>query len=71
MAEAIPIQLQELVPGGLETILSRLPDNYVKAYFCCHLASHFVYKYGLNAGEFAFFEFIDQYVSDPGKSMLQ
>ena len=71
LAEAIPVQLQELVPGGLDTILSRLPPNYVKTLFCSHLSSNFVYKFGLNAGEFAFFEFIDQYVSDPGHSLLQ
>jgi len=71
LAEAIPSQLQELVPGGLDTILSRLPPNYVKTLFCSHLSSNFVYKFGLNAGEFAFFEFIDTYVSDPGQSLLQ
>jgi len=70
MGEAIPIQLQELVPGGLETILSRLPENYKRTLFCTHLASNFVYKYGLQAGEFGFFEFMDHFISEPGKSIL-
>jgi len=65
MGEAIPIQLQELIPGGLETILKRLPETYVKTCFCTHLASRFVYSYGLDAGEFAFFEYMDKMASEP------
>jgi len=42
----------------IDEILKRVPDNYARAIFAAYLASHFVYKYGLNASEFAFFEFI-------------
>ena len=66
----INIFFKELVPGGLDTVLSRLPENYIQTLFCKHLASNFVYKYGLNAGEFGFFEFMDHYISEPGNSLL-
>ena len=70
MQDMIPMQLQELVPGGLGAILERLPESYVKACFCTHLASNFVYKYGLAAGDFAFFEYMDEIASEPGQSLL-
>jgi len=56
MSRAVPKKLQELL--GLEEVIKRLPDNYGKAMFGAWVAAHFVYAYGLNASEFAFFEFI-------------
>ena len=64
MTSAIPQQLQELVPGGLSTILSRLPENYTKAVFSTYLASRFVYTEGLRSGDFAFYEFMEAYTKD-------
>jgi glutamate dehydrogenase len=43
---------------GLETLLERVPENYVKAIFGAYLASQFVYKYGPHPDNFAFFEFM-------------
>jgi glutamate dehydrogenase len=43
---------------GLETLLKRIPENYVKAIFGAMLASQFVYKYGPHPDNFAFFEFM-------------
>jgi len=62
LGEAIPAQLQEIVPGGLEEILRRLPENYTKAMFSTYLSSRFVYKHGMGAGDFAFFEFMQDYL---------
>ncbi|KAG1469130.1 hypothetical protein G6F56_003439 [Rhizopus delemar] len=43
---------------GLDVLLERVPESYVKAIFGAYLASQFVYKYGPNPGNFAFFEFM-------------
>jgi glutamate dehydrogenase len=43
---------------GLETLLERVPESYVKAIFGAYLASQFVYKYGPHPDNFAFFEFM-------------
>jgi len=61
LREVLPKRLQELVP--IEEILKRIPDNYARASFSSYLAAHFVYKFGLNAHDFAFFEFVDQLLS--------
>ncbi|MEZ7892459.1 MAG: NAD-glutamate dehydrogenase [Candidatus Wallbacteria bacterium] len=44
---------------GLDTILKRVPQNYLRAIFGTHLASNYIYKNGLNANEVDFFKFID------------
>jgi len=59
MLEALPNPLIELL--GLETILKRVPENYLKAIFGAHLASKYVYTYGSNATEFEFYEFMNNY----------
>ncbi len=59
LAEAIPRKLQDLV--GLDTILSQAPESYIRAIFCAYLSSRYVYKYGIDANEFAFFEFMEPY----------
>ncbi|KAI9485710.1 MAG: Glutamate/Leucine/Phenylalanine/Valine dehydrogenase-domain-containing protein [Benjaminiella poitrasii] len=43
---------------GMETLLKRVPENYVKAIFGATLASQFVYKYGPHPDNFAFFDFM-------------
>ena len=43
---------------GLKVLMERIPEAYLKAVFGTWLASRFVYKYGINAPQFAFFEFI-------------
>jgi glutamate dehydrogenase len=54
-----PILLQKV---GLDTLLKRIPESYVKAIFGSYLASRFVYKYGIESSQFAFFEFIQVYL---------
>ena len=51
---ALPNVLVEKI--GLETILNRVPENYLKAIFGSYLASRFVYEYGSNPSQFAFFD---------------
>jgi glutamate dehydrogenase len=48
---------------GLETLLQRVPESYVRAIFGASLASQFVYKYGPNPSQFAFFEFMNSFTS--------
>lgn len=59
LEEALPkTLLNEL---GLDTILQRVPESYLKAIFGAHLASSYIYKYGLTASEFDFYEFLTKY----------
>ncbi|KAJ3183114.1 NAD-dependent glutamate dehydrogenase [Geranomyces variabilis] len=56
LTEAFPNILLEKL--GLETLLKRVPEQYVKAIFGSYLASRFVYKYGTEPSQFAFFEYM-------------
>jgi len=57
LSKALPKKLQELV--GLDSLLQRVPENYLQSIFATYLASRYVYKYGLASTEFSFFEFMD------------
>ncbi|MFW6160850.1 MAG: NAD-glutamate dehydrogenase domain-containing protein, partial [Acidobacteriota bacterium] len=46
---------------GLEKILQRVPDSYLKAIFASRLASRYIYTYGLEANEINFFNFLQEY----------
>ncbi|KAI9137136.1 Glutamate/Leucine/Phenylalanine/Valine dehydrogenase-domain-containing protein [Paraphysoderma sedebokerense] len=60
LSEALPgLLIKQL--GGLDVILKRLPQTYVRAIFGSYLASRFVYKYGTQPSQFAFFEFMTPY----------
>ncbi|KKA22394.1 Glutamate dehydrogenase [Rasamsonia emersonii CBS 393.64] len=54
LQEALPKLLLEKV--GLDTILKRVPESYLKSIFGSYLASRFVYEYGSNPSQFAFFD---------------
>ncbi|CAO3644322.1 unnamed protein product [Cunninghamella echinulata] len=58
LVRAFPKLLLEKL--GLDTLLKRVPENYVKAIFGAYLSSQFVYKYGAQPDHFAFFEFMRQ-----------
>jgi len=60
LEEAIPKRLQELV--GLDGVIANAPESYIRAIFSAYLASRYVYKYGVEATEFAFFDFMQPYV---------
>lgn len=55
-----PILLQKV---GMDNLMKRVPESYVKAIFGSYLASRFVYKYGIEPSQFAFFEFMAPYFS--------
>jgi glutamate dehydrogenase len=61
LEEAFPNMLLKQV--GLENLMKRVPENYVRAIFGSYLASRFVYKYGTEPSQFAFFEFMTPYFS--------
>ncbi|KAF2797694.1 NAD-dependent glutamate dehydrogenase [Melanomma pulvis-pyrius CBS 109.77] len=58
LSEALPKLL--LAEIGLEKIMERVPDNYLRAIFGSYLASRFVYGYGISASQFAFFDFMNK-----------
>ncbi|KAL2217755.1 putative NAD+ dependent glutamate dehydrogenase [Thermoascus aurantiacus ATCC 26904] len=56
LQDALPKLLLDKL--GLDTILKRVPESYLRAIFGSHLASRFVYEYGSNPSQFAFFDFM-------------
>ncbi|EPZ36174.1 Glutamate/phenylalanine/leucine/valine dehydrogenase domain-containing protein [Rozella allomycis CSF55] len=66
--EAFPRLLIEKI--GLEKLLERIPESYVKALFGSYLASRFVYKYGIDPSQFAFFEFMAPYFEKVNQKKL-
>jgi len=67
LQEALPDLLLEKL--GLDTILERVPDSYVRAIFGSYLASRFVYKYGMAPSQVIFFEFMSGYFARSGASL--
>jgi glutamate dehydrogenase len=59
LSEALPKLLQDRL--GLDTLIKRLPENYIKASFGSFLASRFIYQYGTTPSQFAFFEYMSTY----------
>ncbi|TFK63395.1 NAD-specific glutamate dehydrogenase [Pluteus cervinus] len=55
MSRAIPKTLVDKV--GLDTLFKRLPEPYQRALFSSWVASHFIYKYGVNGSSVDFFHF--------------
>ncbi|KAJ2903686.1 putative nad-specific glutamate dehydrogenase protein [Zalerion maritima] len=58
LADALPKLLLEQI--GLDTIIERVPESYLRAIFGSYLASRFVYKYGSSPSQFAFYNFMSQ-----------
>ncbi|KAI9738811.1 MAG: NAD-dependent glutamate dehydrogenase [Cirrosporium novae-zelandiae] len=56
LSDALPKLLLEKI--GLDTILKRVPENYLRSIFGSFLASRFVYEFGSNPSQFAFFDFM-------------
>jgi glutamate dehydrogenase len=56
--DALPKLLLEKV--GLNEIIHRVPENYLRAIFGSYLASRFVYEYGSTPSQFAFFDFMSK-----------
>ncbi|ROT42093.1 NAD-specific glutamate dehydrogenase [Sodiomyces alkalinus F11] len=54
LQDALPRLLLDKI--GLDTIMERVPDAYLRAIFGSYLASRFVYEFGINPGQFAFYD---------------
>ncbi|EFX02642.1 NAD-specific glutamate dehydrogenase [Grosmannia clavigera kw1407] len=59
--DALPRLLLDEI--GLETIMQRVPDAYLRAIFGSFLASRFVYEFGSSPSQFAFFDFMSKRVA--------
>ncbi|KAJ7904791.1 NAD-specific glutamate dehydrogenase [Mycena leptocephala] len=55
LRRAVPKTLVDEV--GLATLMERLPEPYQRALFSSWVASHFIYKYGVNGSSVDFFHF--------------
>ncbi|KAG5928543.1 glutamate dehydrogenase (NADP(+)) gdh1 [Claviceps africana] len=58
LQDALPDLLLQKI--GLDTIISRVPDSYLRAIFGSYLASRFVYEFGSEPSQFAFFDFMSK-----------
>ncbi|KAL9590098.1 MAG: hypothetical protein Q9203_001079 [Teloschistes exilis] len=58
LEDALPKLLLEKI--GLDLIVQRVPDNYLRSIFGSYLASRFVYEHGSSPSQFAFFEFMSK-----------
>jgi len=56
LQDALPNLLLEKI--GLDTIIQRVPDSYLRAIFGSYLASRFVYQFGSQPSQFAFYDFM-------------
>jgi len=58
LRDALPKLLLDKI--GLETIIERVPDAYLRAIFGSFLASRFVYEFGSQPSQFAFYDFMSK-----------
>ncbi|KAI0480815.1 NAD-specific glutamate dehydrogenase [Xylariaceae sp. FL0804] len=58
LADALPRLLLDQI--GLETIVDRVPEAYLRSIFGSYLASRFVYEYGSRPSQFAFYDFMSK-----------
>ncbi|MCJ1237717.1 NAD-dependent glutamate dehydrogenase [Varicellaria rhodocarpa] len=58
LQDALPRLLLEKI--GMDLIIERVPDNYLRAIFGSYLASRFVYEHGSTPSQFAFFDFMSK-----------
>ncbi len=54
LGDALPKLLLDKI--GLDTVIERVPDAYLRAIFGSFLASRFVYEFGSSPSQFAFFD---------------
>jgi glutamate dehydrogenase len=46
---------------GFDKVINRVPETYLKAVFASRLGSRYVYKYGLEANEISFYDFLKEF----------
>jgi len=59
IAGGVPAVLVEKI--GIDKLLERVPESYLKALFAARIANAFVYRFGLDATEIAFYEFLQSF----------
>lgn len=55
----VPASLIKLV--GVNRIINKLPENYLRALFASRLAGRYVYAHGLEANEIDFYKFLEEF----------
>ena len=55
----VPKSLLNLV--GVNRLLAKLPENYLRAFFASRLAGRYVYQHGLKANEVDFYRFLEDF----------
>ncbi|KAI1354587.1 NAD-specific glutamate dehydrogenase-like protein [Xylaria sp. FL0043] len=58
LTDALPKLLLDKL--GLDAIITRVPDSYLRAIFGSYLASRFVYEFGSQPSQFAFYDFMSK-----------
>jgi len=58
LEDALPQTLLKQI--GLDLVLKRVPNNYLRAIFGSYIASRFIYEFGSNPSQFAFFDFMSK-----------
>ncbi|RTE69591.1 NAD-specific glutamate dehydrogenase [Fusarium euwallaceae] len=58
LKDALPHLLLEKI--GLDTLIERIPDSYLRSIFGSYLASRFVYEFGSSPSQFAFYDFMSK-----------
>ncbi|KAF4487776.1 NAD-specific glutamate dehydrogenase [Fusarium agapanthi] len=58
LQDALPRLLLEKI--GLDTLIARIPDSYLRSIFGSYLASRFVYEFGSSPSQFAFYDFMSK-----------
>lgn len=56
LTKYVPTLIQKLV--GIDNVIARVPENYLRSCFATWLASDYVYNTGLDATEFHFFQYM-------------
>lgn len=61
LTDALPKLLLSKI--GLDLIIKRVPENYLRAIFGSYLASRFIYQFGTSPSQFAFFDFMSKRIA--------
>ncbi|KAL6399125.1 NAD-specific glutamate dehydrogenase [Ilyonectria robusta] len=64
LEDALPALLLEKI--GLDTLMTRIPESYLRSIFGCYLASRFVYQFGSSPSQFAFYDFMSKRMAKIG-----
>ncbi|KAM0718013.1 hypothetical protein Q7P37_006345 [Cladosporium fusiforme] len=69
LSDALPQLLLQQI--GLDSILERVPDAYLRAIFGSFLASRFIYSMGISASPVSFFAFMNKRMAKSAHALLE